>query len=249
MKNYISINQGNFVKISKIKDIKVDAIDGILFDWIQNFTKSGNAIKKLIDNKLFIWVSYKAIREDNPLCNINTNDVVGRRLNKLVSLGLLEKFLSKEDGNKTFYNITQYAYDYLLESRELPTQKSEALPTQKSYNSKLDNSKLIEEPKPSFKSTNERLYNEYMESKEVSVNEAKIILDYLVYRKQLNKQIKTIVPLNSYWKVISELHKKGYDIKKCIDTMKEKEWKTVKEEWLKNTDITPTKQNAHDGWN
>ena len=142
MKKYININQDNFIKIGKIKDIKVDSIDGILFDWIQNFTKSGKALKKLIDNKLYIWVSYKAIREDNPLCHINTNDVVGRRLNKLVELGLLEKFKSEKDGNKVFFTITEYAFMYLLESHDLPTQKSEALPTQKSDNSKLIDSKL-----------------------------------------------------------------------------------------------------------
>lgn len=142
MKNYISINQKNFIEIAKQKNIKIDAIDGILFDWIQNFTKSNKALKKLIENKLYIWVSYAAIREDNPLCNINSNDVVGRRLNKLVDLGLLEKYLSKEDGNKVFFHITDFAFTYLLESSELPTQKSEPLPTQKSDNSKLDNSKL-----------------------------------------------------------------------------------------------------------
>lgn len=145
MKNYISINQGNFVKIAELKKIKVDATDGILFDWIQNFTKSEKALKKLIDNKLFIWVSYKAIREDNPLCNINTNDVIGRRLNKLVDLGLLVKYFSKEDGSKTFFSITEYAFKYLLESNTLPTQKSEGYDskvgggtTSKSDNSKLD---------------------------------------------------------------------------------------------------------------
>ena len=96
--------------------------------------------------------------------------------------------------------------------------------------------------KPSFKSTNERLYNEYMESKEVSVNEAKIILDYLSYRKDIGKQIKTITPLNSYWKVIVELHIKGYDIKACIEYMKEKEWMTLKEEYLKNSSIIPKQE-------
>ncbi len=92
--------------------------------------------------------------------------------------------------------------------------------------------------KPSFKSTNEKLYNDYMESKEVSVNEAKIILDYLVYRKDIGKQIKTLNPLNSYYKVVLELHKKGYDIKACIDLMKEKEWQTLKEEWVVKNGIT-----------
>ncbi len=149
IKNYITINQGNFIKIGELRNIKVDAVDGVLFDWIHTFTNSEKALKKLINNKLYIWVSYKAIREDNPLAHINTNDVVGRRLNKLIKLGLLEKYFSKEDGSKTFFHITEFAYKYLLEgvrleSSTLPTQKSEGirlesstLPTQKSDNSKL----------------------------------------------------------------------------------------------------------------
>ncbi len=144
MKAFLTINQKAFMSIAKEKNIKVDYIDGALFDWIKTFTHSQKALKMLIDNKLFIWVSYTAIIDDNPMMNISSNDVVARRLNKLVELGLLEKFLSKKDGNKVFFHITQFAYDYLLESRELPTQKSEGyrpksreLPTQKSDNSKL----------------------------------------------------------------------------------------------------------------
>tara|TARA_R110001632_G_scaffold2415_3_gene10812 strand:+ start:394 stop:1143 length:750 start_codon:yes stop_codon:yes gene_type:complete len=237
MKNYVSFNQGNFIKISKIKNIKVDVVDGVLFDWIQNFTKSGKALKKLVDNKLYIWVSYKAIREDNPMCNINTNDAIGRRLNKLVELNILDKVLSKKDGNKTFFNITQYAYDYLLESRELPTQKSEALPTQKSDNSKLIDSKLIEENKPTQKSNNSKLFNEYLASKETTKNEESLILDYLVYRKDIRKPITTIRPLNTYYKVILELHTKGYNVKQCIELMKNNEWQKLDIDWIKNSGL------------
>ena len=160
MKKFITINQTNFVEIGKREGIKVDAIDGILFDWIRTFMLSDNALKKLIDNELYIWVSYRKIREDNPLCNINTNDVIGRRLNKLEKLGLIKKFVSKEDGNKTFIALTKFAYTYLLEDRELPTQesgdyrlKSRELPTQESDNSKLIesyDSKLIDNLSISF---------------------------------------------------------------------------------------------------
>ena len=172
MKNFITINQGNFIAIGKLKNIKVDTTDGLLFDWIQNFTNSQKAFKKLIDNKLYIWVSYKAIREDNPMAHINTNDVVGRRLNKLVDLGILDKYFSKEDGSKTFFHITEFAYKYLLEgvrleSSTLPTQKSEGVrlesrrgTTQKSDNSKLIdsyNSKLIDNKENKEKKTAEIL--------------------------------------------------------------------------------------------
>ncbi len=149
MKNYITINQKNLIEIAKLKKIKVDAVDGLLFDWIQNFTNSEKVLKKLINNKLYIWVSYKSIREQNPLAHINNNEVVARRLDKLVQLGLLKKYLSKKDGNKTFFAITEFAFTYLLEGRELSTQESGALyskvdtlSTFESYNSKLRDSEL-----------------------------------------------------------------------------------------------------------
>jgi len=159
MKSFVTFNQKNFVAISKEKNIKVDAVDAILFDWIQNFTKSQNALKKLIDNELYIWVSYKKIIDDNPICNLNSTDVVARRLKRLCDLGVLKKFVSKKDGNKVFFNITQYAYKYLLEGETLPTQKSiasdskvETLPTQKSDNSKLRDRELNSNKKTNKKS-------------------------------------------------------------------------------------------------
>lgn len=186
MKNYININQKNFIEIAKLKNIKIDAIDGILFDWIQNFTKSTKVLKKLVDNKLYIWVNYETIRTENPLCNINTNDVVGRRLNKLVDLDLLEKYLSKEDGNKVFFHVTDFAFTYLLESRELPTQKSEPLPTLKSGNSKLYNSKLNSKEK-------------YIK-KEIKISEVKpkdIITFYKENISNLQSKIKEISSVNA----------------------------------------------------
>ncbi len=200
MKAYLSINQKAFISIANSKGKKVDYIDGALFDWINTFTHSEKALKKLIDNKLFIWVNYTAIREDNPMANITSNDVVGRRLNKLVELGILEKYLSKEDGNKVFFHITQFAYDYLLESRELPTQKSEPLPTQKSDNSKLNNSKLDSKEKNTKKRNLEHTENQ----NKISINE---IIEF--YKKNISSKNAKVKEQLSYNAIV--LHQEYID--------------------------------------
>jgi len=204
MRNYISINQHNFIAIGKEKNIKVDAIDGILFDWIQGFTLSGKALKKLINNELFIWVNYKTIREDNPMTNINTNDVVGRRLNKLVNLGILKKYQSKEDGNKIFICITEYAHrylidsNYLLKSSDLPTQKSGGLPTQKSGNSKLNNSKLDSNIKNKQKklSLSQQIESKISEYQNINLDSFKEWLEI--------KKFKTVAPVTKILNMLSK---------------------------------------------
>jgi len=84
---------------------------------------------------------------------------------------------------------------------------------------------------------NNSLFSKYVESKETTKNEEALILDYLVYRKQLKKQIKTLAPLKAYYKIILDLHTKGYHVKACIELMKEKEWMTLSEEWIKNSGL------------
>jgi hypothetical protein len=252
MKNYIKINQGNLVKISKEKGIKVDAVDGVLFDWIATFMLSGKALKKLIDNELYIWVSYKKIREDNPLCHISSNDVVGRRLNKLVELGILKKYLSKEDGNKVFFAITKFAHTYLLLDRELPTFESGGLPTFESGNSKLIDSKLkdnkeatTEEDVKSAKQhsstsapiskkekKNKLIVELEKKYKPLTEEELHLAEDFISYRKQLKSSIRTHTPIKAYLEnIVKTKEITGLDVEEIIEIMKEREWKTVKPEY------------------
>lgn len=119
MKNFVTFNQKNFLEIGKLKNIKVDATDAILFDWIQNFTNSKKALKKLINNDLYFWCSYQKMADDNPICNISCKRVMERRITKLIDLGLLKKYTSKEDGNKVFLHITDFAYKHLQLGEEI----------------------------------------------------------------------------------------------------------------------------------
>ena len=44
------------------------------------------------------------------MCLIAWWYLIERRLNKLVKFGLLEKITDKKQSNKTFFNVTDYAY-------------------------------------------------------------------------------------------------------------------------------------------
>ncbi len=148
MKLYVIVHQGAFIEIAKRKNIKVDANDAIIFRYIYDFATSNKTLKKLVDGKLYSWISYKKIIDDNPILNIENKDIIGRRINKLLDLGLINKYLSKEDGNKIFLNMTDLAFTIVetnlptQKSEPLHTQKSEPLPTQKSDNSILNNREL-----------------------------------------------------------------------------------------------------------
>ena len=156
MREYISINQKAF---SKFKN--VDLIDATIFEYIYKFAISNNAEKQLIDNKLFFWVSYQKIIDDNPLIKISDKDTIARRVKKLLNYGLLEKFTDRKNNNKTYFNITQFAYEFLINGNiDLPSEKSEApvskvgnLPSEKSDNSKLYYRELIDKEKRNKKTT------------------------------------------------------------------------------------------------
>lgn len=60
--------------------------------------------------------------------------------------------------------------------------------------------------------------------------------DFIEYRKSIKDKIKTDRPIKLYLKNLSELKKDGYDINRCIEEMKAREWKTIDKSYLKNRD-------------
>ena len=139
MRAYININQKAFFEISKQRNVKIDLIDATIFEYVYKFAISNNAIKQLIDNKLFIWCSYQKIIDDNPLLNISSKKAIELRLNKLVEIGLLSKFTDKKQGNKTFFNVTDLAYTLVIENTNLSNEDYQPLSNEDYYNSKLNN--------------------------------------------------------------------------------------------------------------
>lgn len=139
MRAYININQKAFSELSTLKNIKLDLIDATIFEYIVKFSVSNSATKQIIDNKLFAWCSYQKIIDDNPLLNINSKKAIELRLNKLIDIGLFEKFTDKEKGNKTFFNVTDLAFKLVIENTNLSNEDYQPLSNEDYYNSKLNN--------------------------------------------------------------------------------------------------------------
>lgn len=64
----------------------------------------------------------------------------------------------------------------------------------------------------------------------------KIMSDFVTYRKQIKKPIKTTGNLKLYYNKLKELHLDGYDIFKCIEEMKLREWQIVDKKFVKDRD-------------
>ena len=77
----------------------------------------------------------------------------------------------------------------------------------------IENKKIIEEYK-----------NKYPEATEKVIS---ILEDFISYRKQIGKPIKTIHGLIGYGKKLRELAEDGKDIYEAIKKMKDNEWQTV----------------------
>ena len=143
----ININQKAIIE----NKLNINFTDAAIFDFVYNFIASGNATSISIEGKLYHWIAYKYIINSMPLLEIKNKEVIARHIQKLCDCNLLEKVVSFEMGNKTFFKIGEKASclffdkieDYPIDSNHtLSTQKSEAidskvdtLSTQKSNNS------------------------------------------------------------------------------------------------------------------
>ncbi len=90
----------------------------------------------IINNKPFYWLKYSNLLEDLPILKIKSNDVLKRRLNKLIKCDVLEFKLIKEGGVYSYFAVGK---NYIKLIADDPTEKSEGadskvgtLPTQKS---------------------------------------------------------------------------------------------------------------------
>ena len=80
------------------------------------------------------------------------------------------------------------------------------------------------------------LLEEYLkEDTTITDQGIEIVKEFIDYRKKIKSPIKTIQPIKAYMKVLRELIHKGYDYKEVIDLQKEREWQTVKSEWVEKS--------------
>lgn len=76
----------------------------------------------------------------------------------------------------------------------------------------------------------------FNENKEIQKDDKtiNILSDFVTYRKKIKKQIKTTASLKLYYNKLKELHQDGFNIHKCIEEMKIREWQMIDKEYLKN---------------
>lgn len=58
------------------------------------------------------------------------------------------------------------------------------------------------------------------------------IEDFIAYRKQIKKALKTTAPIKLYINSLIDLENLGYSFEYCIEQMKSNEWQTVKKEYI-----------------
>jgi len=62
-----------------------------------------------------------------------------------------------------------------------------------------------------------------------------VVGDFIEYRKSIKKPLKTEKPIISFLNELEKICQAGFDVKKAIETMKEREWQTLKLEYIDNT--------------
>lgn len=115
---------------------KLDLADLCILRFFVDFVGSGDMKILIEDNKPYYWVSYDYLKENIPIINIASNDVLRRRFKKMVDMKILKHKHSTKKGSYSYY---AYGENYKNLIQKVPTQKSDPSdskvgppPTQKS---------------------------------------------------------------------------------------------------------------------
>lgn len=150
--NYnININQKAIVELNSELEDKLDLKDATILEWMLKFHAEPKSKKMLIGESVYFWGAYQLIIDENPLLEIDNKEVISRRVGRLVDAGLIQNFISKDEGNKTYFSITQKCFDLIKrDEKTLSTQKSipidskvDTLSTQKSNNNNIIYNNII----------------------------------------------------------------------------------------------------------
>lgn len=86
-------------------EMGLDVKDLVLLRWMIDFYNTGLMEFHSFNGKEYFWVDYKYLLQELPILAIESKDVLKRRLNKIVTSGLLEFRMFAGAGNKTYYRF------------------------------------------------------------------------------------------------------------------------------------------------
>lgn len=173
------------------------------------------------------------------LTGIKKKTTVYSAMNQLEELGLIES--EKETGKTTRYSLKVVPEKVVTkkgtsaeEGNEVVPKKDTGTSTKKGHPSK-DTSKNNNQKEKINKNDCSKLVEEYKSKYETNEKLLEILEDFIAYRKQIKKPLKTIQGLRGFVKNIKAVQDSGFNLSEAIKTMKENEWNTIKPEYLKNT--------------
>lgn len=99
----------------------------------------------------------------------------------------------------------------------------------KDNNTSINNTSINKEKD---KKENQSLLLEFLKENSSMRKYDDFVEDFISYRKQIKKALKTIAPIKPYINSLIELENLGYSFDYCIEQMKSNEWQTVKKEYI-----------------
>ena len=91
-------------------DKNMTAQEMILVDYMVNFFSSGNAVSKLVDGKLYFWLTYDKVTTDLPILKVQKRQLQ-RLFSNLEEKGIIKKYVEDNQMYITFTNALWNMYD------------------------------------------------------------------------------------------------------------------------------------------
>ena len=101
MQYTITINQLAVIK----SGLELDIVDMAIFDFIKQYAHSERCIKLQTEFGTYFWISHKIVMQEMPILGISTGAGIIKRINRLISAGLLVRHPDCESMRKTFYKF------------------------------------------------------------------------------------------------------------------------------------------------
>ena len=190
----------------------------------------------VIDDVVYYWAARQYIADELQILDLKP-DTVYRHLKSLDEIGLIEY---KKSGKKDCIRITKKGKKYHSDTMSeinpnyyvgnKSEKNSEINPTDHTTNINHNNKKNKQKKEAKIDHLLEDLEDENLND-----SETKILHDFFKYRKEIQKTIKTAAPLKAFLRELRKIHEAGFDVLEVIQLMEEKEWQTLKLEYVQNS--------------
>ena len=100
---------------------KIDFIDAILLMTLYELSKWDDVNKKIHNNQEYFWAAYQKILDEIPTLPLHSKDSISKRFKKLISYGLIKRWIDKKDNSKTYFRLTAIGLEsvtYRMEIRQ-----------------------------------------------------------------------------------------------------------------------------------